>query len=160
MLLEYCVSMDKRNMKYIEKVALTWRDNKITTMEDAQAYITGAAKKDDYTSSLKKLFGITDRNPSRTETLYLESWRDELKMSADMVGLAYEYCIMAIGKLSYPYINKILKSWAEKGIYTIPDAEADHENHRQQYNADDSTAMQGTEGISDIERQFMASYDK
>ena len=109
MLLEYCVSMDKRSMKYIEKVAITWHENNIITMEEAQAYITRASKKDEYTASLRKLFGINDRNLSKTESLYLETWRDEFKMTADMVGLAYEYCIMAIGKLSFPYINTILK---------------------------------------------------
>lgn len=162
MLLEYCVSMDKRSMKYIEKVAITWHENNIITMEDAQAYITRASKRDEFTASLRKLFGISDRNLSKTETLYLETWRDEFKMSADMVGLAYEYCVMAIGKLSFPYINTILKRWAEQGILTIPDAERDHENFRQQNAggaASGTDSMQSTEGISEIEKQFMAAYN-
>ena len=161
MLLEYCVSMDKRNMKYIEKVAITWHENNIITMEDAQAYITRASKKDEFTASLRKLFGISDRNLSKTESLYLETWRDEFKMSADMVGLAYEYCIMAISKLSFPYINTILKRWAEQGIRTIPDAERDHEKYRQQSGepASGTDAMKSTEGISEIEKQFMAAYN-
>ncbi len=158
MLLEYCVSMDKRSMKYIEKVAITWHENNITTMDEAQAYITRAASKDEFTSSLRRLFGITDRNLSKTERLYLNSWRDELSMSADMVGLAYEYCVMATGKLSFPYINKILKRWKEQGISTIPEAEADHEQHKQSGGGVSTSAMQSTDGLSDIERQFMSSY--
>ena len=158
MLLEYCVSMDKRSMKYIEKVAITWHENNIITMEEAQAYITRASKKDEFTASLRKLFGINDRNLSKTESLYLETWRDEFRMNADMVGLAYEYCIMAIGKLSFPYINTILKRWAEQGILTIPDAERDHENYRQQ-SIPGTDSMKSTEGISEIEKQFMAAYN-
>lgn len=157
MLLEYCVSMDKRNMKYIEKVAITWHENNITTMEEAQAYITRASKRDDFTASLRKLFGITDRNLSKTEVLYLEDWRDNLKMSADMVGLAYEYCIMATNKLSFPYINTILKRWAEQGIYTIPDAERDHERYRQQ-SSSGSDFTSTTENISEIEQQLIDAY--
>lgn len=160
MLLEYCVSMDKRNMKYIEKVAITWHENNITTIEEAQAYITRAVKRDDFTSTLRKLFGITDRNLSKTENLYLESWRDELKMSEDMVGLAYEYCIMATNKLSFPYINTILKRWAEQGITTIPDAEKDHEKFKQNGAPQSNTVMTATNNISEIEKQFMSSYDK
>ena len=158
MLLEYCASMGKRNMKYIEKVALTWHENNITTMDDAQAYITNAASRSDYVSTLRRLFGITERNLSQTEKSYIESWRDELKMSSDMVGLAYDYCVLAVGKLSFPYINTILKRWAEQNIHTIPDAERDHESLRQQNNRESGGTE--TQGISDIERQFMSNYDK
>lgn len=158
MLLEYCASMNKRNMKYIEKVAITWHENNIRTMDEAQAYITGYAKNDEYVASLKRLFGINDRSLSKTENLYLKTWRDELKMSADMVGLAYEYCIIATNKLSFPYINTILKRWDEQGIRTIPDAERDHEQYKQNA-ASDGNEMTATDNISEIEKQFMQAYD-
>ncbi|MGN1115290.1 MAG: DnaD domain protein [Candidatus Ornithomonoglobus sp.] len=162
MLLEYCVSLGKRNMKYIEKVAITWMENKITTMDEAQQYITRASKSDEFTTSLRKLFGITDRNLSKTEALYLDTWRDDYKMSADMVGLAYEYCIMATNKLSFPYINTILKRWNEQGIRTIPEAEKDHEEYKQNggsNSGNNNTAMSDTEDISEIEKQFMSNYE-
>lgn len=158
MLLEYCVSMDKRNMKYIEKVAITWHENNIRTMDEAQAYITGASKTDEFVASLRRVFGIADRKLSKTETQFLTAWRDELKMSADMVALAYEYCIIATGKLAFPYINSILKRWAEKGITTIADAENDHEQFKKTA-SDTGNEMSETENISEIERQFMASYE-
>ena len=158
MLLEYCVSMNKRNMKYIEKVAITWHENNITTMDEAQSFIMGATKNDEFISSLRSLFGITDRNLSKTEKLYLKSWRDELGMSADMVGLAYEYCIMATSKLSFPYINTILKRWAEQGIKTIPEAEKDHEQYKQNMSSD-GHEMTATDNISELEKQFMTAYE-
>lgn len=158
MLLEYCVSMNKRNMKYIEKVAITWHENNITTMDEAQSFITGATKSGEFVTSLRNLFGITDRNLSKTENLYLKSWRDELGMSADMVGLAYEYCVMATNKLSFPYINTILKRWAEQGIKTIPEAEKDHEQYRQNMSSD-GHEMTATDNISELEKQFMTAYE-
>lgn len=159
MLLEYCVSMEKRNMKYIEKVAITWHENNITTIDEAQQYFNRAAKHDEFISSLRKLFGIADRKLSKTEKLYLESWRNDFKMSADMVSLAYEYCVMATNKLSFPYINQILKRWSEQGIHTIPDAERDHESHKQASAAPSDTEMSGTSNISEIEKQFMNTYN-
>ena len=159
MLLEYCVSMGKRNMKYIEKVAITWQENNITTIDAAQAYISRQNAGRDYISSLKKLFGITDRSLSKSEQLYLESWRDELDMSEDMAALAYEYTILAIGKLSFPYINTILKRWAKQGIRTIPEAEKDHELHKQQPAGGESgTEISGTSDIKEIEKRFMSQY--
>ena len=158
MLLEYCVSIGKRNMKYIEKVAITWHENNIATIEEAQAYIDRAANRNDYISSLVKLFGIEDRKLSKTEKLYLEEWRDKLEMSRDMVALAYEYCIMAISKLSFPYINTILRRWAEQGIRTIQDAELDHQAHKENSIAGNGSDLEPTKGLSEIERQFMAAY--
>ena len=62
-----------------------------------------------------------------------------------MVGLAYEYCIMQTSKLSFPYMNSIIKRWHELGIHTVADAERDHEdfktknkqNNLEVYNDDD-----------------------
>lgn len=159
MLLEYCVSLGKRNMKYIEKVALTWHENNIKTMDQAQSYITNASSRNTYVATLSKLFGITERKFSKSEYAYIERWRDKFKMSTDMVSLAYDYCVLSANKLSFPYINTILERWAEQGIRTIAEAEKDHENFRrsQSDNKDISTK---TDGISDIEKQFMSNYNE
>lgn len=39
MLLEYCASMDKRNMRYIEKIAIDWADRGINSVEKAEALL-------------------------------------------------------------------------------------------------------------------------
>ena len=38
-LMEYCISKGKSDSRYIEKVALSWHDLKITTVEQAQNLI-------------------------------------------------------------------------------------------------------------------------
>lgn len=138
MLLEYCVSMDKRNMKYIEKVAVSWHENGIFTIEDADKYITSQREKGSYFYSLRKLFGIDNRNLSKTEETYLTKWKDELGMDETMVGLAYEYCIMHTSKLSFPYMNSIIERWHRIGIHTVDAAEQDQENFKSKYNNNQS----------------------
>lgn len=130
MLLEYCVSKDKRNMNYIEKVAISWHKNGIFTIDAADKFITAEKEKGSYFYNLRKLFGIDNRNLSKTEETYLKTWRDDCQMSEDMVGLAYEYCIMQTGKMSFPYMNTIITNWHKSDIHTIPDAEKDHENFK------------------------------
>lgn len=163
MLLEYCASIGKRNMKYIEKVAITWRDNNISTMDEAQSFITKISSNnssgDDFISSLQKLLGITDRKLSKNERLFIENWRNTLNMSADMIVLAYEYCIIAIGKLSFPYMNSILSKWAELGIRTIQEAEKEHESFKQNNYKNNTEDIEQTANISEIEQQFMNNYD-
>ena len=130
MLLEYCVSKDKRSMSYIEKVAMSWHKNGIITIDAADRYITEEKEKSGYFYSLRKLFGIGDRSFSKTEETYLKTWRDEYGMDEDMVGLAYEYCIMQTSKLSFPYMNSIIKRWSELGITTVAQATQDHEDFK------------------------------
>ncbi|MCC8014816.1 MAG: DnaD domain protein [Eubacterium sp.] len=130
MLLEYCVSKDKRNMNYIERVAISWHKNGIITIDAADKFITVEKEKSGYFYSLRKLFGIENRNLSKTEETYLKTWRDTYCMDENMVGLAYEYCIMQTSKLSFPYMNSIIKRWYELNIHTIPEAEQDHEDFK------------------------------
>lgn len=130
MLLEYCVSKNKRNMKYIEKVAIGWHENGITTMNAAETFISDEAEKNSYFYSLRKLFGIDNRNLSKSEESYLKAWRDDYDMSEEMVALAYEYCVMQTNKLSFPYMNSIIKRWYENNITTVPEAEQDRANFR------------------------------
>lgn len=130
MLLEYCVSKDKRNMNYIEKVAISWHKNGITTIDSADKFITAEKEKNSYFYTLRKLFGIENRNLSKTEEVYLKTWHDDYGMDENMIGLAYEYCIMHTNKLSFPYMNSIIKRWNEIGIHTVAAAENDHEDFK------------------------------
>jgi len=130
MLLEYCVSKDKRNMNYIEKVAISWHENGIVTIEDADKFISSEKEKNSYFYSLRKLFGIDNRALSKAEENYLKKWKDTLNMDENMVALAYEYCIMHTSKLSFPYMNSILERWNKIGIHTVAAAEEDHENFK------------------------------
>lgn len=130
MLLEYCVSNDKRNMNYIEKVAISWHKNGIVTLDAVDKFISDEKEKGGYFHSLKKLFGIENRNFTKTEETYLKTWRDDYGMDENMVGLAYEYCVMQINKLSYPYMDSIIKRWHELGIHSVAQAEKDHEDFK------------------------------
>ena len=47
-------------------------------------------------------------------------WLDELKMSFDMISLAYEETVERTGKISLSYTDKILMNWADSG-YKTPD---------------------------------------
>ena len=106
-------------MNYIEKVAISWNKNGIFTIDAADKFITAEKEKNGYAYKIRKLFGIENRNLSKTEENYLKTWHDKFLMDEDMVELAYEYCIMQTTKLSFPYINSILKRWHELNNYIM-----------------------------------------
>ena len=118
LLLEYCVTMDKTNFSYIEKVADGWREQGINTLADATKVLNRLNKEVRMQKKCKKIFGL-DRELSQTELNYIARWVSELSMSEAMIRTAYEKTVTNTGKISMPYMNTILKSWFEKGIKTV-----------------------------------------
>ncbi len=130
MLLEYCAEKDKRSVPYAEKVAITWHEKGIDTIQKAEELMKKEKERESFASSLRRLFGIQDRPLSKKEGEYLKKWFDELKMGEDMIALAYEYCVIQTSKLSFPYMDTILENWNKKGIRDIAAAQAEHDGYK------------------------------
>ena len=148
LLLEYCVSKDKRSMSFIEKTAIQWHKNGVMTLGAVDKFISGEKEKESYIGTLKKLFNFGDRKLSKSEEDTLGKWRTDYGMSEDMVALAYEYCLDAIHQLSFPYMDKIMSRWNELGITTVEAAEKDHDDFK---SGKKSASSFGESGMSDDE---------
>lgn len=116
MLIEYCKVIDKTNVKYIEKVAISWQENNITTHEAADREISRLKERNSLSGKVKNAFGI-DRKLSAKEETYIENWAVK-RYDIELISYAYEKTIDAINKLSFPYIDKILTGWYENGLTT------------------------------------------
>lgn len=120
MLLEYCVSMDKKNFAYIEKVAQSWHREGINDIKSAEAVIKRANEEKKFAGRCMKIFGL-ERNFSASELKYINSWKSDFGFSAAMVECAYDITVKNTGKAAFAYMNKILSSWHQKGIKTPAD---------------------------------------
>lgn len=120
---DYCITKEKRSVKYIEKVAIAWHEKGIKSPEQIMECISLEEQQNQIVFKLKKSMGINDRALSNAEEQYILKWYNELKTSEDMILLAYEYCLLNTSKLSFPYMDKIITGWSEQGITTKEDAE-------------------------------------
>ncbi len=130
MVIEYCISINKSNMKYVERVAITWKENGIDTIEKANEYINSEIEKKTVFYNIRKTFGILNRPLTELEEQYLVKWHNEWNMSEAMILLAYNYCIMQTNKLSYQYMDTIIKNWFDSKIMTVEDAKAQNETYK------------------------------
>lgn len=166
LLLEYCVSKGKRDMRYIEATAIGWDSRGIKTVEAAEQYMESEADDKKFLYELKNLFGLKDRNFSRKEEAYINQWHDNCGMGAEMIALAYEYCIMATNKLSFQYMDSIIRNWKKAGISTVEAAEKDHEDFKNKNkptakkfsDKDSSVYKSGGTDYSDLERRMNEKY--
>lgn len=116
MIISYCASINKNNMRSVEKFALDWIDKGIDSHEAVVAHIKELTLKNSNESAVKSAFGIFNRSLTTKEKNFINSWFSQMHFDIEMIKLAYEKTIDSTGNLSFPYINKILASWSEKGI--------------------------------------------
>ena len=127
MIVGYCVSCGKGNIRYIEKMALGWAEDGIDNYERAENKIRELEKRRGFEGQIRSIMGINDRALSPTEKQHIARWCG-WNMPVELVKLAYDICAARTGKLSFSYINSILNSWHEKGFTTVEQAK--NENRR------------------------------
>lgn len=116
---EYSISIQKFSARNLEKLCAAWSDNGITTHERAEQYLSHLKVARQNEEQIKQLFGIQNRSLIDSEREQIARWFGEYHFDADVIKLAYERTITSINKLSFPYINKILGSWYEKGYTNL-----------------------------------------
>ncbi|MCG8501455.1 MAG: DnaD domain protein [Firmicutes bacterium] len=138
MLIEYCTSIHKRNMKYIESVAVNWADLEINTIEKAEQHIKQLEYKHSMLYKIKKCFGIENRALSDKEKNYINTWIDKMRFDIELIDYAKNLTIDQTGNLPIDYVNSILESWYKQGIRTLQGAQKDvtqrKENVKNKYN--------------------------
>lgn len=131
MLLEYCVSKNKPRISYAEKVAVSWCERGLITPEDISVYLRDSERSMEEIKLVMDKMGMGNRPLAKGEEQYFDKWQSSLSMNSDMILLANEYCIMQIGKTSFPYIDKILERWNSLNIHTPAGAKTEHEEHKE-----------------------------
>lgn len=128
MLVSHCVEREKSRssgkrlptMKQIETEGYIWADRKIVTLDAATDYLCRCTVAREKSSEVKKLLGISTQTLKDTEQDYIESWLG-MGFGLDEIGEAYDRTVLNTGKLHWNYMNKIILSWNEKGLYTLKD---------------------------------------
>ncbi len=131
LLIDHCISLGKRNIRYIEKVAITWHEKGIISPEQIMTSLAEEEEKNTASYRLRKAMGIADRPISAPEDAFLKKWCEEYEIPEDMIILAYEQCLLNTSKLSFPYMDKIIERWHAQGIKTRTEAEADNFKYKQ-----------------------------
>jgi len=120
-LIEYCISKGKSDPRYIEKVALSWHDLKITTIEQAQNLIT---KTEDKWINIRKILtylGITNTDIMKPQQDLIEKWLFIYKFPNEIILKACDICFERLNRADFKYIDGILTNWNKNNIKTLED---------------------------------------
>lgn len=112
-LLQYCVERGKKDFKYIEKVAVNWAEEGITTPKQAQKFSTR------YDKSVYSIMNSLGRStaPTAKELEFINRWTREYGFSTDIILEACERSSLATDRHRFEYAEGILSSWKNAGIH-------------------------------------------
>lgn len=122
MLVNYCVSVGKGNMRAIETIGIRWADDGINSVEAAENKIKQSIQADKNWARISSVFGLKNvGSPTVKQLEFAERWIDEWHFSDDMLREAYEICVNTKGEMKLSYINGILSKWYKSGVFTVAD---------------------------------------
>lgn len=120
-LIEYCSSKGKNNFRYIEKVAESWHDMNIKTVEEAQHHIK---QNEDKWSKIRRILSYLGMNTSevmKPQEEMLEKWLFIYKFNMDIIQKACDICFERLNRADFKYIDGILSKWNQNNIRTLED---------------------------------------
>lgn len=127
----YMATKGKPNASTLKNKAISLHKRGIDTVEELERYIGDLERENTADWELKRLFGIKGRNLSDAELAYFRRWCEEFDFTTEIVSSAYDICSVATGgKLSLPYMDKILTEWHEAGCKTLDECRRHEEKNK------------------------------
>jgi DnaD/phage-associated family protein len=132
MLLEYCVSNNKLNIRYIEKVAIDWAEKGINNTDKAEEHLKLLEQKNSNVNVIKNALGISSIL-TEIQLEYINKWLYDYKFDIELIKFACEKTLLNTGKPSIKYVNSILEDWSSKKIVTKEQAINEIEKYNKRY---------------------------
>lgn len=152
-LVETCVENEHKNMNYIRKVAISWSDDGIKTVEEARLRSMNY-NKNCYT--VLNAFGIKSRGPAASEITYIRKWTDDWGFTLDIIQEACSRTISATHQPSFEYADTILEKWHTSQVHHLKDIEsldAAFQKEKEAKKASFSKPKNTTKNLNNFERR-------
>lgn len=123
LLMAHCIRMEKRSMRYLEKMALSLHDEGILDVNALEERLNRAEMMASAEGRIRAMFGLSSRALTTKERRMVEKWICVMQYDDEVIRMAYEITVDAIGKPSLPYANTILERWFAEGYRTAEDVQ-------------------------------------
>ena len=125
-LIQYCVDLGKKEMHYIEKVAIGWAKQGVTTPKEAARL---ALKYDKSVYAVMRALG-KDAVPTDAEASFVRRWTKEYGFTMDIVFDACERTVLNTDKNRFAYAESILSDWYKAGVHNMKDIQIQDERYQ------------------------------
>ncbi len=125
-LLQYCIDRGKKDFRYIEKVAVNWAQNGVTTPEEADRF---SYKYDRTVYTIMNALG-KNGSPTKREVDYINRWTKEYGFDSAIILEACDRTVLATDKHRFEYADGILTSWRQGNVRHLEDIARLDEEHQ------------------------------
>lgn len=154
LVIEDCVSKDKKSLRYITKLLTVFQDDGIDSYDKAEEFFLRRRESQGYENFVRSLFGLGTRKLTKGEEECLELWRDKFHYGEDMLSAAFEKTVGAAKNPSIKYMHKILENWYNAGATTPEETEKikgpDGTTAAKSYDLDDFFEQAVSKGRKDL----------
>ena len=120
-LVEYCIGGGHSSLRYMDKVALGWSEEGITTVEQAKNQGSNRSKA---CYGVMKALGITGRNLIEPEVEFVNKWTKDYGFEMSLIEEACKRTILKIQQPNFEYTDKILTDWYNHKVHSLKDVDA------------------------------------
>lgn len=164
-LLQYCVEMGKKDFRYIEKVAISWAEQGISTPEEAYE---ASAKYNKSVYTIMNALGKSN-TPTNKEMEYIIRWTKDYGFTSDIIIEACDRTVLATDKHRFEYAEGILKNWKLNDVKRKEDIskiDAQHQKTRTRSTGSKTTSVsnnkfnqfaQNSYDFAELERELLSN---
>lgn len=113
---DYCRSAGKCSIAYLYTMMIDWYKNGVNSYADVEKMLIKLSEVRSFENKILRIFGMENK-PSKKQREYISDWNDK-GYNTELIEIAYNKCMDSKTKLSFSYIDGILKNWANGGITT------------------------------------------
>lgn len=117
-LVEYCLGKGHSSLRYMDKVALAWKKDGITTVERAKSASSSFTQ---IHFSVMRALGISGRNLIPGEIAFIDKWSKTYGFTPDIITEACRRTISTIHQPSFEYTDGILEYWRKQNVHHLTD---------------------------------------
>ena len=125
-LINHCASNGHTSLSYMNKIALSWADQGISTLKEAERNVL--MHSEGYRAVVSAL-GQVNRALNPTELALLNTWMNEYGFSPELMAEACSRATLRGTAAPMKYANKILEDWRNHGVKTMADVAALDQNY-------------------------------
>jgi DnaD/phage-associated family protein len=127
----YIAEHGKLTVTKLTNKAISLTEREIDTPEALELYIAERESDSEAEREFRKLFGIYNRAPSKTEKECFKKWSRDYGYFTEIVGEAYDIAVTSATRGHLTYADKLLTRWYECGCRTLSEC-------REQYEKDEA----------------------
>lgn len=125
-LIQYCAGREKKDFRYIEKVAISWAEANITTPKQAAA---ASRKYDKAVYTIMAALGKSSA-PIGKEVDYIMKWTKTYGYSLDVILEACNRTVLAVDSHRFEYADSVLSNWHKANIHHLAEIKTADENFK------------------------------